>query len=132
MNKCFMCGLENDDALERSPLPKELMDRNEVGDLAEDLQPICKSCNDFRKIVDSHFITLCEDAKFWEWYRSDSKRRGEYFPPELIYNIDIITLKELYYLITDIVEEARQKSENKKARKDIEDELNYRWRKRDE
>lgn len=130
--KCFVCGKENDDKLERSPLPKELLDRAPNGDLAEDFKPICRECNDFRKMVDSHFITLCEDGKFLEWYRSNSKKRGEYFPPELVYNIDINTLKDLYNLIREIAEAAREKSEDKQARKDFEDELNYQWRKKDE
>ena len=133
--KCFVCGkerVESYDHLERSPFPKELMAPNEAGDLAEDLQPICRDCNDFRKIVDSHFITFCEDAKLWEWYRSKSKKRGEYYPPTFIYNIPIETLKELYELIKEIALEAYKKSEDKQAREDIEDSLNYAWRKKDE
>lgn len=126
-----MCGLENDDNLDRSPLPKELLEFNEAGDLAEDLQPICKRCNDFRKIVDSHFVTLCEDAKLWEWYRSDSKRRGEYFPPTFVYNIPIERLRELYVVIFNICIDAYKISINEELRKQHRDEFNYEWRKKD-
>ena len=132
MSICFMCGLENDDKLERSSLPKELMDLNAAGDLAEDFQPICKKCNDFRKIVDSHFITLCEDAKLFEWYRSDSKKRGVYYPPTFIYNISIDRLIDLYYILLDVCEDAHRIVFDDKHRQDIEDELNYTWRKKDE
>lgn len=130
--KCFMCDVETIDGLERSPLPKELLDRAPDGELSEDLRPICKKCNDFRKIVDSHFITLCEDARLWEWYRSNSKRRGEYYPPKFVFNISSEKLLELYYLMMDLCEEADIIASNNILRKELEDELNYEWRKKDD
>ena len=132
MSKCFMCGLENDDKLERSSLPKELIEPNEAGDLAEDFKTICDKCNEFRKIVDSHFVTFCEDAKLWEWYRSNSKRSGEYFPPEFVYNVPIERLLELYYLMLDIAETANVVSSNDVHRQELRDDFNYAWRKKDE
>lgn len=131
MSKCFMCGIETMDQLERSPLPKELMELDDANNLAEDLHPICKKCNDFRRIVDSHFITLCEDAKLFEWYRSDSKKRGEYFPPTFIYNIPIERLRELYYEILTICEEADKTASNNILRDERKEQFNYEWRKRD-
>jgi len=130
--KCFMCGRETDDQLVRSPLPKELLERDAIGQLAEEFHPICEDCNEFRRIVDSHFITLCEDAKLFEWYRATSKKRSEYFPSELVYNVDVDELTELYYTILGICEKAYRTSSNDKLREDKKGELNYEWRKKDD
>jgi len=100
--------------------------------LAEDFKTICDKCNEFRKIVDSHFVTFCEDAKLWEWYRSNSKRSGEYFPPEFVYNVPIERLLELYYLMLDIAETANVVSSNDVHRQELRDDFNYAWRKKDE
>lgn len=137
MTECFMCGKEcvlSMDQLQRSLLPKELLGPGEVSnvhDLVEDLRPICKKCNEFRKVVDAFFIALCEDAKLWEWYRSDSKSRGVWFPPQLVYNISLDRLRELYFEIMDVCEEAYRVSNDDEVRQNLRDEFNYAWRKRD-
>lgn len=127
-DNCFMCGIDVDGQVVRSPLPKELLELDPNGMLSEDLQPICKKCNTFRKVVDHNFVRLCEDARLFEWYRCKSKKSGEYFPPTFIYNIPVERLRELYYQLLDVCEEANRIASDDVHRKELEDNLNYEWR----
>lgn len=130
--KCFMCGIETSDQLVRSPLPKELLDKGPDGQLLEDLQPICESCDNFKKNVDNNFVRLCEENRLFEWYRSNSKKRSEYFPPEFVYNIDVEELREFYYMILSMCEKAYRVASNDVARDNKRENLNYEWRKKDD
>jgi hypothetical protein len=132
MINCFMCGIEIDGQLTRTTLPKELLGKDEHGNLSENPKPICQKCYYFKRVVDQNFTRLCEEGKLYELYRSKSKKRGEFFPTELVYNVDVEKLLELYYHILDICEIAYRISTDDAHRKAVEDELNYNWRKRDE
>jgi hypothetical protein len=100
--------------------------------LIEDLHPICLACDDFRKAFDINFIKLCEATRMFEWYRSSSKKQGEYFPTEFVYNISLSKLKSMYTIMLAIADEAWKLSMNDEVRKDREEEFNYEWRKKDE
>lgn len=125
--KCFICGRDTDDQLARGPMPKELLVNQE-----ETFLPVCMRCNDVRRNIDGTFIQLCMDTKMLEWFRSNSKKHSEYYPPTLIYNIPVERLRLLYKHIVEIAEEADNISNDVDKRKLIEDELNYEWRKKDE
>lgn len=130
--KCFMCDVDVDGELVRTTLPKEILGKDSDGNLSEDFHPICQKCFYFKRIVDLNFVRLCEEAKLFEWYRANSKRKGEYFPSTLIYNVDIAKLRELYYYILDVCEAADRVASDDQHRTDLRDELNYMWRKKDE
>jgi len=127
IEKCFICGCETDDQLVRSPMPRELLTSQ-----GEEPLPVCKKCNNLRKKIDGTFITLCEDTKMVETYRSESMKRSEYFPATLIYHIPIERLRLLYTQIVEMTEEAHNISADDIQRKKTEEELNYEWRKKDE
>jgi len=130
--KCFMCERDVDGQLLRTTLPKELIGKDTDGNLFDDNQPICSMCDDFKRAVDLNFINLCNDARLFEMYRADSKKRSDFFPSELIYNVDIEVLRELYYHILDTCEKAYKVASDDKHRQELRDGLNYAWRKKDE
>lgn len=131
MKTCFLCGIETTDDLVRSTLPKELIGKDENGNIVEDFHPVCRKCYYFKRAVDINFINLCKDTKLFEWYRPRSKKQGDFFPAELVYNVDLDELRELYYAVLNVCEAADKVSCDEEHRKKTEDDLNYYWRKKD-
>jgi hypothetical protein len=129
--KCFMCGKDVDGNLLRATIPKEIFKEDDFHVLIEDLHPICNECEKFRNDFDYEFIQLCYDMKLFEWYRAKSNKRGEFFPSQLVYNIDVRRIKNLYYTLMEICAEGYDVSLKDDLRQQREDELNYIWRKKD-
>jgi hypothetical protein len=131
MTKCFLCDVENNDKLTRSLIPRELLDKDDAGNIIVTEYPVCLKCNRFMKVVESNFIQLCTDARLFEWYRANSTSRGVYFPPTFVYNVDIHRLRELYMKIFEMCVEADKTASNDDLRQQRRDDFNYTWRKKD-
>jgi hypothetical protein len=129
--ECYHCGILTDSELARSPMPKELLGKNDNGDIVEDLKPFCRKCYYIQRAADLNFINLCNDAKFFEWYRATSRKRSEYFMPELVYNVDVEVLREIYLRLVELCFLADKVASDDTRRQEIIDNLNYVWRKRD-
>lgn len=129
--KCFLCGAPAGRELFRSPVPKELTEPNEIGILFENLHPMCKDCFEFKKELDINFIELCKAVKFFELYRTTSKKQSEYFPQQLVFHVDKKELLELYYTLLGLAEKSWKQSGDKEWEKWMRDQLNYYWRKKD-
>lgn len=132
MSECFLCGKENNDQLSRSMIPRELLDRDDNGNIIVKEYPVCIKCNRFMRMIESTFIQLCEDARLFELYRANSTSRGVYFPSTLVYNVDVHRLRALYMTIFETCVEADRVASDDELRQQRRDEFNYNWRKKDE